>query len=109
MRGARFRYWAFNTKGRRSDVIKKRVFLDRSPGAADIGLSDIAKADTQSIVRKMIAYTSGIPATLGEATQARRRLGMSVGRIAWGTYRMGDSEESRGDTFPLHDSQGARL
>ena len=51
-REMRFRYWAFNANGRRADLGKRQVFLDRAPGTADIKLSDIAKEDKQPIVRK---------------------------------------------------------
>ena len=88
----RFRYWVFNTNGRRLAVSKRQVFLDRAPGASDIKLSDIAKADKQSLVRKMIAYTAEIPGTLGESAQARQRLETMVDQIERETPRRGDNE-----------------
>ena len=105
----RFRYWVFNTNGRRLAVSKRQVFLDRVPGAADIKLSDIAKADKRSFVRKMIAYTSDIPATSGEATKDRQTLETMVGQIEWGTSRRGDNEGGGGNTCPLRDAQSASL
>ena len=96
MRGQRFRYWAFNTNGRRMAVSKRKVFLDRAPGAAAIKLSDIAKSDKKSIAREMIAYTSEIPGTLGEATHARQRLETTADQIERETSRMGDNEGAGG-------------
>ena len=88
----RFRYWVFNTNGRRMAVSKRQVFLDRVPGASEVRLSDITKADNQSLVRNMIAYTTEIPGTLGESTQARQRLEAMVDQIEWETSRRGENE-----------------
>ena len=110
MRDKRFRYWVFNANGRRMDVGKRQVFLDRRPVAADIKLPDVAKADKQPIVRKMIARTTEIPGALGEATQSRQRLETTVGQIEREPSRRGDNEGGGGgNTCPLHESHGSRL
>ena len=92
MRDSRFRYWAFNTNGRKGEVRSRQAFLQQEPSAADIDIAAIAKADKQALVNKMIAFASKIPSTLGESTRARSDIECMANQIEWETSRRGDND-----------------
>ena len=107
MRDSRFRYWAFNTNGRKEAVKSGQAFPLQEPSAADIDLSAIAKEDKQALVNKMVAFTSKIPATPGESTRARSDIERMVDQIEWETSRRGDNGGIGSYTSPLRDANSA--
>ena len=67
MRDKRFRWRALNARLRHETSGQKEVFYRDAPGAKDLDLDPVKKADKEDIVRRMVVLAKKITGTIGEA------------------------------------------
>ena len=72
--------------------VEGKLFLKQAPDVAYLDLTTLSMADKQTIVSKMVAFNSHVPAEIFDAYMARQEFERMVDRIEWETSMRGDNE-----------------